>query len=346
MSALSMRGRSVLVHAVGPRVAETVHALVADGARVDVVADDGNPVVVDLAARGLLTIVGPEAITDAATTYDVIVRDPAGDESTTPATVSVGSPGTVTLVGGGPGPVGLLTVEGLRALQEADVVIADRLAPLEVLSQLSPSTEVVHVGKIPRGASTSQEAINDLLVTHAHAGRAVVRLKGGDGFVFGRGGEEWLACSDAGIPVRVVPGVSSAIAAPALAGIPVTHRSLSQGFAVVSAHVAPGDPRSEVDWAALARSGLTLVVLMGVATLGDLAATLIDAGLDAGTPAATIAEGGMPGQRTVRAPLGDLADAVQAAGLGAPATTVIGAAVDALAGRAGDGSSALPDNTP
>ncbi|MDN5717450.1 MAG: uroporphyrinogen-III C-methyltransferase, partial [Janibacter sp.] len=193
--------------------------------------------------------------------------------------------GRVLLVGGGPGDPGLLTVSGRDALIAADVVVTDRLAPIAAIAEHAPQAEVIHVGKIPRGEFTPQERINELLVEHARAGKVVVRLKGGDGYLFGRGGEEWQHCIAAGIPVEIVPGVSSAFSVPALAGIPVTHRGLSQGVAVVSGHVAPEDPRSEVDWAALATSRLTIVILMGVATLGSIAEALIAAGLPADTPA-------------------------------------------------------------
>ncbi len=239
--------------------------------------------------------------------------------------------GRVILVGGGPGDPGLLTLAGRDALAAADVVVTDRLAPLASIAEHAPHAEVIHVGKIPRGAFTQQERIHEILLEHARAGRTVVRFKGGDGYLFGRGGEEWQVCTEAGIPVEVVPGVSSAFAVPALAGIPVTHRGLSQGVAVVSGHVAPQDPRSEVDWAALATSGLTIVVLMGVATLGPIAQALIDAGLDASTPAASIADGASPQQRVVRAPLSAIATAADEGGVAPPAITVIGDVVTALA---------------
>lgn len=232
--------------------------------------------------------------------------------------------GRVVLVGGGPGDPGLLTLTGLLAIQEADVVIADRLAPLAVLQHVKPGAEIIDVAKIPRGEFTPQEEINRLLIAHAGAGKSVVRLKGGDNFVFGRGGEEWQACAAAGIEVQLVPGVSSALAAPALAGIPVTHRSLNQGFTVVSGHVPPGDPRSTLDWPALARTGTALIILMGVANLAAIAQALIDGGMDPATPAATITDAGHPGQRSVRAAVSEIAVATSEAGLAAPAVTVIG----------------------
>ena len=233
--------------------------------------------------------------------------------------------GSITLVGGGPGDPGLMTIAGLRALQEADVVLHDRLGPLELLAECPPGAEIINVGKIPRGEFTPQEEINHLLVDRARKGKRVVRLKGGDNYVFGRGGEEWLACAEAGIPVRVIPGVTSAVSVPALAGIPVTHRSLSQGFCVVSGHVPPGDERSDVDWHALAASGLTVVILMGVHNLPAIAAALVDGGLPPATPTAIVADGSTPGQRMLRAPLGSVADEAAAAGIAPPAIIVVGA---------------------
>ena len=150
---------------------------------------------------------------------------------------STGS-GSVILVGGGPGDPGLLTVAGLEAIRGADVIVCDRLAPLSALQHARPEALIIEVAKIPRGTSTPQERINEILIEHATAGKTVVRFKGGDPFVFGRGGEEWQACTAAGIPVTVIPGVSSAIAGPALAGVPLTHRELTQGFTVISGHAA------------------------------------------------------------------------------------------------------------
>lgn len=233
--------------------------------------------------------------------------------------------GCVTLVGGGPGDPGLLTVAGRDALRSADVIVTDRLAPLACLAEARGDALILDVGKIPRGPFTPQEDINELLITHARAGKHVVRFKGGDNFLFGRGGEELQACTAAGVDVRVIPGVSSALAVPAAAGIPVTHRGLNQGFTVVSGHVPPGDPRSSIDYAALAKSGTDLVLLMAVATLPAITRALIDAGLDPQTPAATIADGTLASQRVIRATVATIADKVRAAGIGAPAITVIGA---------------------
>ena len=231
--------------------------------------------------------------------------------------------GHVYLIGGGPGDPDLLTVRATRLIEQADVVLRDRLAP-DVTSLVRADCEVVDVGKIPRGEFTPQERINDLLVEHGRAGRTVVRLKGGDPYVFGRGGEEAIACREAGIAVSEVPGITSSIAAPAAAGIPVTHRGLAQGFTVVSGHVPPGHPASEVDWAALARSGTTLVIMMGVLRLPEICAALIDAGMAPDTPAVTIERAFDPAQRQIAGTVSDLPEQCVAAGVEAPATTVIG----------------------
>ena len=315
----------VLVVEPGPRASETVQSLLDQGARVDVQSPAPDARLVDLAGRRLITLHTEDDLDTGR--YDIVLRDPlrVAATATTDRTT-----GRVVLVGGGPGPLGLLTIAGLEAVRTADVLVCDRLAPLAALEQAKPGAEVVHVGKIPRGEFTPQEQINAILVDRALAGRRVVRLKGGDNFVFGRGGEEWNACVEAGIPVEVVPGVSSSIAVPALAGIPLTHRSLTQGFVVVSGHVTPDDPRSDIDWDALARLGLTIVILMGVAALPQITARLLRAGLDPATPAASIADGGMPSQRLVRGDLATLPAAAAAEDIGAPAVTVIGPAVSAL----------------
>lgn len=234
-------------------------------------------------------------------------------------------PGTVVLVGGGPGDPDLITVGGLRAVREADVIIYDRLAPLAVLDEARPDAERICVGKVPRGQQTSQVDINALLVAHAKAGKKVVRLKGGDNYLFGRGGEEALECAAAGVPVQVIPGVSSSLAAPALAGIPVTHRGLSQGVTIVSGHVPPADERSDLDWPALVRSRTTLVILMGVKFLPEIVATLGEAGLDDATPAAVVMCAGSPRMRVLRAPVSQIAQLAAAEGVEPPAVTVIGA---------------------
>jgi uroporphyrin-III C-methyltransferase/precorrin-2 dehydrogenase/sirohydrochlorin ferrochelatase len=240
--------------------------------------------------------------------------------------------GRVILVGGGPGDPALLTLKGSQSLADADVVVIDRLAPLAVLEGLRDGVEIIDVSKIPRGRFTPQEDINDILVSRAREGRVVVRLKGGDSFVFGRGMEEVLACKEAGVPVSVIPGVSSAIAAPELAGIPLTHRGTSQGFTVVSGHAAPDDPRSTLDWQALARGGTTLVVLMGVETLPSIVGALVDAGRDGDTPVACVMDGGLPSQKVVLTTLAAVVSSGPPPELRSPAVTVIGAVAAFAAG--------------
>lgn len=236
--------------------------------------------------------------------------------------------GGVALVGGGPGDAGLITVRGRQLLAQADVVIADRLAPRELLDELRPDVEVVDAAKIPYGRSAIQQEINRLLIDHAHTGRFVVRLKGGDSFAFGRGAEEVLACTDAGVPVEVVPGVTSVTAVPAAAGVPVTHRGLTQQFHVVSAHVPPGDPRSTVDWAALGRSGGTLIVLMAVERVGAIAEVLMRHERGPDTPVCVVQDGTLATQRVLTATLATVADEVAGQDIRPPAVVVIGDVVN------------------
>jgi len=235
--------------------------------------------------------------------------------------------GQVILVGGGPGDPDLLTVGGLKALHEADVVLYDHLAPLACLDQTKPDAVLVDVGKIPRGCQTAQTDINAMLIAHARTGATVVRFKGGDPFVLGRGSEEWLACAEAGIPVRVIPGVSSAIAGPELAGIPLTHRGLTQNFSVVSGHVGPDHPASTVNWDALATSSGTIVILMGVAHLAEICAGLIARGLASDTPAAVVARAALPDKLVLRGTVATLPELAAHAGIEPPALIVIGAVV-------------------
>lgn len=230
--------------------------------------------------------------------------------------------GSVALVGGGPGDVGLLTVRGRRLLAGADVVVRDRLAPQV---ELPDGVEVVDVGKTPGGPSWDQRDIESLLVDRARAGQRVVRLKGGDVHVFGRGVEEVAACVDAGVTVEVVPGVTSAFAAPAWAGIPVTARGVTQSVAVVSAHVPPGDPGSSVDWDALARLGGTLVLLMAVGRLPEVCEALLHGGRAGDTPVAVVQDGTLPSQQTVITTLAWAAH--DAAHVRAPAVVVVGEVV-------------------
>ncbi|WP_433888254.1 uroporphyrinogen-III C-methyltransferase [Streptomyces sp. CA-111067] len=243
----------------------------------------------------------------------------------------------VALVGGGPGDPDLITVRGRRLLAEADVVIADRLGPRDLLDELPPHVEVIDAAKIPYGRAMAQEAINSALIEHAKAGKAVVRLKGGDPFVFGRGMEEAEALAAAGIAVTVVPGISSAISVPGAAGIPVTHRGVAHEFTVVSGHVPPDDPRSLVDWSALARLRGTLVLLMAVERIGAIADALIAEGRSAGTPVAVIQEGTTAAQRRVDATLGTVARAVADENVRPPAVIVIGDVVSVGAGGYGRG---------
>jgi uroporphyrin-III C-methyltransferase/precorrin-2 dehydrogenase/sirohydrochlorin ferrochelatase len=244
--------------------------------------------------------------------------------------------GTVALVGGGPGDPELITVRGRRLLAAADVVVVDRLAPGLLLDELRPEVEVVDASKIPYGPARAQEEINSILVSRALAGGFVVRLKGGDPYLFGRGGEEVLACTAAGVPVVVVPGVTSALAAPAAAGIPVTHRGVAHELVVVSGHLPPGHPESRVDWAALGRLRGTICVLMGLKQLPAIAAALIDGGRPADTPVAVVQDATTATQQVVRATLDTAAAA--AAQIPPPAVVVVGEVVDVLRADLGLGS--------
>jgi uroporphyrin-III C-methyltransferase/precorrin-2 dehydrogenase/sirohydrochlorin ferrochelatase len=233
----------------------------------------------------------------------------------------------VALVGGGPGDPDLITVRGRRLLAEADVVIADRLGPRDLLDELPPHVEVIDAAKIPYGRYMAQEAINNALIDHAKQGKAVVRLKGGDPFVFGRGMEEAQALAEAGIPCTVVPGISSSISVPAAAGIPVTHRGVAHEFTVLSGHVAPDDERSLVDWAAMAKLTGTLVILMGVDKIGRIAEALIAHGKAPDTPVALVQEGTTSAQRRVDATLATVGEVVRAEDVRPPAVIVIGPVV-------------------
>ncbi|MGV0742218.1 uroporphyrinogen-III C-methyltransferase [Mycolicibacterium sp. XJ870] len=232
--------------------------------------------------------------------------------------------GGVALVGGGPGDPELITVRGRRLLARADVVVADRLAPQDLLAELGPHVEVIDAAKIPYGRAMAQDAINHVLVDRARQGKFVVRLKGGDPFVFARGYEEVLACADAGIPVTVVPGVTSAIAVPALAGVPVTHRGMTHEFVVVSGHVAPGHPESLVNWNALAAMSGTIVLLMAVERIELFTKILLDGGRPADTPVLVVQHGTTMAQRTLRATLGDAPERIREEGIRPPAIIVIG----------------------
>lgn len=236
------------------------------------------------------------------------------------------TPGVV-LVGGGPGEPELATVAARHALASADVVVADRLAPRELLDELGPHVELVDVAKLPRGRSATQERINEVIVERARAGKRVVRFKGGDNFVFGRGYEEVLACLEADVPVTVVPGLTSAIAVPARVGIPVTHRGVAHEFTVISGHLPPGHPESLVAWDAVARMRGTVVLLMAVENAPAIAEALVTGGRPGSTPVAVVVDGTMPTERTVLTTLDDLAADLVAHEVSPPAIIVVGEVV-------------------
>lgn len=259
----------------------------------------------------------PEPLADAVRaacrrTGTLLGTEPAAEDS-----------GSVTLVGGGPGALGLLTLDAVAALRESDVVLYDRLAPTDSLAELAPAAELVDVGKLPGHHRVPQSGINELLVRHALAGRSVVRLKGGDPFVFGRGSEELAACLQARVPCRVIPGVSSAISVPAAAGIPVTHRGVSHLFTVVSGHA----PLTDEEHLHLAGLGGTLVVLMGVSTLPQLVSGLGRAGMRPDMPVAVVERGYSASQRTTAGTLSTIVTAAGAARCQSPAVLVIGEVV-------------------
>ena len=232
--------------------------------------------------------------------------------------------GVVYLVGAGPGDPGLITVRGLELLETADVVVYDRLVDERLLRRARVDAEMVDAGKTPGGRGASQGDIDALLIARASEGRSVVRLKGGDPFVFGRGGEEAMALSRAGIPFEVVPGITSAIAAPAYSGIPVTHRGVASSVTFVTGSESPDKPGASVDWSALARTNGTLVVLMGWHSLESVVAGLRDGGLSEATPAALVEWGTGPRQRTVVGTLADVVEKGRASGLGPPVVAVFG----------------------
>ncbi len=420
MLGLDLTGRRVLVVGGGPVAARRVQALVADGARVLVVApalceplrdahrwgqvewrshevreDDLND------AWLVLTATGDRATDDQVAAWAsqrrvfcVHAGRVAGGTARTPATtslgdvlvgvVSTGAPdpgrttvvrdalaekvrdvladhlreghvdvrgkrrrdeGRVVLVGGGPGDPGLLTLAGRRALAEADVVVTDRLGPVDVLDELAPDVEVIDVGKTPGNHPVPQHEIGRILVEQAQRGRVVVRLKGGDPFVYGRGGEEVLACREAGVAVSVIPGVSSALAAPAAAGIPLTHRGTVGALHVMNGH----DGWSQAALVGLRDATCTVVVLMGVSALGELASRALEFGVPATTPAAIVERATTPTQRVTRASLATLEATALAEGVRAPAVLVLGevAAEGLLAPRPVDSPDAsdLTDRT-
>ncbi|MGV9747726.1 uroporphyrinogen-III C-methyltransferase [Rhodococcus zopfii] len=234
------------------------------------------------------------------------------------------APVGVALVGGGPGDPDLITVRGRRLLGRADVVVADHLAPQELLDELGPHVEVIDASKLPYGRAMAQQAINETLIDRAKAGKFVVRLKGGDPYVFGRGFEELQACAAAGVPVTVVPGITSAISVPSAADVPVTHRGVTHEFVVVSGHVAPDHPDSLTDWPALARLRGTLVLLMAVERIRQFADALLAGGRPADTPVVVVQEGTRRTQRVLRADLQTVAARVRDEQIRPPAIIVIG----------------------
>jgi uroporphyrinogen III methyltransferase/synthase len=236
----------------------------------------------------------------------------------------VANKGFVFLIGAGPGDPGLLTLRGAEALAKADVIVYDYLANPLLLNHARPEAEQIYVGKRAGSHTLSQDEINALLAERAMRGQRVARLKGGDPFVFGRGGEEALALAEAAVPFEVIPGITSAVAAPAYAGIPVTHRGLSSSFAVITGHEDPTKEASSIDWSRLATGIDTLVFLMGVGNLPHIVEQLLAHGRPSETPAATVRWGTMPDQETISGTLADIADRVRAAGLKPPAVTVIG----------------------
>ncbi len=234
------------------------------------------------------------------------------------------SAGFVSLVGAGPGDPALITVGGAARIAEADVIIYDRLANPALLAQARPGAEMIYAGKLPDRHTLTQDEINAALVEHGLAGRRVVRLKGGDPFVFGRGGEEAEALIAAGVPFEVIPGVTSAIAAPAYAGVPVTHRALASSFAVITGHEDPAKEATSINWKGLATGVDTLIFLMGVGRLAEIVDRLVEHGRDADTPVAVIEWGTLPQQRAITATLGTVVRAVADTSIGSPAITVVG----------------------
>ena len=236
----------------------------------------------------------------------------------------VAEAGKVYLVGAGPGDPGLMTRRALELIAAADAILYDRLIPAGALDGARPEAELRYVGKRPGAPSLTQEEINALLIEQARAGRSTVRLKGGDPFVFGRGGEEAQALAGVGVPFEVVPGVTSGVAAPAYAGVPVTHRDDASAVALVTGHEDPTKPESVLDWEALAAFPGTLVLYMGVGRLAQIADRLVASGRSAEEPVAVVERGTLPHQRTVSGRLSDIARRVQEAGVRAPAITVVG----------------------
>jgi uroporphyrin-III C-methyltransferase/precorrin-2 dehydrogenase/sirohydrochlorin ferrochelatase len=267
---------------------------------------------------------GGEPLRSAAVRDNIVEALHTGRIADSAAKAEIGELPGVALVGGGPGDPELITVKGRRLLARADVVVTDRLGPRELLDELRPDVEIVDAAKIPYGRAASQDVINATLIENAKAGKFVVRLKGGDPYVFGRGFEEVLACVEAGVPVTVVPGITSAFAVPAVADVPVTHRGVAHEVVVVSGHVPPGHPTSLVNWDALGKLRGTIVLMMGVERLEQFADALLAAGRPGDTPVAIVQDGTMPAQRITKSTLDSVAADAKAAGVRPPAVTVIG----------------------
>jgi uroporphyrin-III C-methyltransferase len=337
---IELRGRRVLVVGRPDRVRRAVARYTAAGAEVARGLDETLLDTLDEGLRGegctrlpdaIAWVEGDEGVHAAARAFAgdhrilMLEDDPVAP---TPA-------GHVWLVGGGPGDADLMTVAGLRALEEADVVLHDRLGPAHVIAEYAPGAEIVDVGKTPGHHAVPQDEINRMLIAHARRGLRVVRLKGGDPFVFGRGGEEVAACRHAGVPVTVVPGVTSAISVPAAAGIPVTHREVSRAFTVVSGHA----PLDEDELRHLVGLGGTLVVLMGVGTLPHLAAGLRRHGMRADMPLAILEKGFSAQQRALVTTLDGVLELLGTARPASPAIIVVGDVVG-VAGEVGWGAAA------
>ncbi len=235
--------------------------------------------------------------------------------------------GLVYLIGAGPGDPGLITAKGLQCIERADVIIYDRLVSLSLLQSAPDQAEIIYAGKMPDRHTLQQEEINALLAEKALNGSTVVRLKGGDPFVFGRGGEEAAYLAERGIAFEIIPGITSAVAAPAYAGIPVTHRGLAAGFSVLTGHEDPEKEETDLDWSALAKSAGTNVILMGMGNLEKITGTLLEGGLGPDTPAAIIEQGTRAGQRVLTATLVELAARAEAESFKAPAVIVTGEVV-------------------
>lgn len=355
---LNLMGRRVVVVGGGTAAQRRLGPLVSAGARVHIISCRTTPAVEEMAANGLVTLELRKyragdldgawyalACTNDPDTDSTVASEaegrrifcmyadvprfgtaisPTAASRTEIAECAEPSLPGVALVGGGPGDPDLITVRGRRLLARADVVVVDRLAPSLLLAELDPRVEVIDAAKIPYGRQMSQDTINLTLIDRAKAGKFVVRLKGGDPYVFGRGYEELEACAAAGVPVTVVPGITSAISVPAAAGIPVTHRGVTHEFVVVSGHIPPNHQDSLTNWDALARLRGTLVLLMAIENIDRIVEALIRGGRPADSPATVVQEGTLHNQRTLRGSLGTVAGLIHEEGVRPPSVVVIG----------------------